>query len=175
MKKISVIIVFAFLVFLNASCTSLLGIKTKSERPVSNVSVVKERYICRNIDVSRFKVSIVDGQLNLFKNNGLIQIEIEGTLLLNNEDDNIYFKKFKAIEKVISNHTLPGCKVEIELIPVFSKRQRHKDKTFYSRQENGIGFRTALQHRLYSGCFGSNDVSIRFIGHEESFIIYQGK
>jgi hypothetical protein len=121
------------------------------------------RYVTnRPINLNKFEVEIVDDELNLFKNNALIKIELEGSYK-KKDWENTYFDKIIFLEKVKKIDTsgfYGNCNITISLLPKFTTKRNKKDKTVYDVKSEIVSFKTILEYRLYTCGFGKNLVEI---------------
>jgi hypothetical protein len=170
---------FFILMLVFSSCSKILGVKTRTAKPNSDLKLTVNRYTIGNkISINGFDVKVLDGDLNLFKNQGLIMINIAGTIE-KRSDDVFYLERFIVIEKVIQKDTTyypkRGCTIEIEFIPILSNKKRKRDKTVYLIENNKITFNTKLEHRVYSGSFGENLLQVKFLDKKIEVPLFQRK
>jgi hypothetical protein len=169
------VFVYILILFTGMSaCSRILQIETKTKKPVSDIPLKVKRYTVRyRITISKFDVEVLDGNLNLFKNQALLKIDVEGSMD-KEEGENFYFDKFVVIEKV-TRIVNKGCDIEIEFIPTFSAKKKKGDKTLYIPEDRKVNFKTRLEHRVYSGSFGQNNLKIRFMDQWKEVTLFQRK
>ena len=158
-----------------SSCSSFLGVRTKTRKPVSDVKTESRRYTTdRQVVITGLKTEVLDDELNLFKNNGLIRIELEGHF--NKESwESVYFDDMLLLEKVSDANATRNCSIEIDIIPAFTRKRSKRDGTVYQEEDTKVYFKTTLEHRLYTGCYGQNTVHVTCAGKEEQVILVQRK
>ena len=172
MKKTNLLFITALLILIAGSCSSLLGIKTKTDKPNSDISTKSVRYVTnRPINLNKFEVGIIDDELNLFKNNALIKIEIEGSFK-KKDWENTYFDEIIFLEKVNRLNTSGfhgNCEITVSLLPKFTSKRKKKDKTVYDIQTETVSFKMALEYRLYTCGLGRNTIKIN-VGNQSKVI-----
>lgn len=177
MKNILLIIILFILAF--SSCRSFLGFRTKTIKPKSDIKTETFRNNKENkIHLSKFEVTVIDSTLNLFKNNALISIEIEGYFKQDGLGKAPHFNKVLFYENIIEQQ-LSGiksnCIIDIDLIPKFSRMKRRKDKTIYIEKEKKAFFKSKLEYRIYTCSFGINKVNFRMNNMSDSIELIQYK
>ena len=165
---------FIFIALLSTltSCSSFLGIKTKTDKPKPDITTKSVRYTTsRPIDLTKLEVEVIDDELNLFKNNALIKIELEGSFK-KKDWENIFFDEIIFLEQVNRSDTSgfnSNCEIVVDLLPKFTSKKKKKDKTVYNIQTETVSFKTTLEYRLYACAFGQNTINIK-VGRQSKVI-----
>ena len=161
-----------------SSCSSLLGVKTKTDKPQPDITTKTIRYTYnRPIDLTKFEIEIIDDQLNLFKNNALIKIELEGSFK-KKESENAYFDEIVFLEQVNKGDSLGSnfnCEIVVDLLPKFNSKRKKNDKTVYDIQTETVTFKTNLEYRIYTCGFGKNTININVENRREKIEMIKKK
>lgn len=172
------LILLTLIISILSSCSNFLGIDTKTDKPKPDISTKSVRYLTISpINLTKFEVEVIDDELNLFKNNALIKIELEGSFNKKKEE-NIYFDEIIFLEKVDTLATpgaWGGCEITVNLLPNFSSTKKKKDKTIYNIQPEKVSFKTTLEYRLYTCGIGQNKIELNFANLRRSFELIQKK
>ncbi len=164
---------FIFIALLSTltSCSSFLDVKTKTNKAKPDITTKSIRHTTSRIDLTKFEVKVIDDELNLFKNNALIKIELEGSFK-KKDWENMFFDEIIFLEKVSKTDTSgfkSNCEIVIDLVPKFTSKKKKKDKTLYNIQTETVSFKTTLEYRLYTCGFGQNTVNI-IVGKQSKVI-----
>lgn len=137
------------------SCKSFIGIKTKVDREKSEVKTKNiELEKDKNLIINEFKYKTIDSTLNLFKNEILIEIHLEG--YVENDVKEVFLKNIQIL--TIRNNN----EQEIQLIPVFQQRKKRSDNSEYYAGEGGVyNFSTDLQIKISKFYFGKNYIKLK--------------
>lgn len=174
----TIIIFIALLISTITSCSSLLGVKTKTDKPQPDITTKSVRYTSsRPIDLNKFEIEIIDDELNLFKNNALIKIKLEGNFK-KKESKNTYFDEIVFLEQV-NKGDISGfhnnCEIVVDLLPKFTSKRKRNDKTVYDIQTETVSFKTTLEYRIYTCGFGQNTIKINLGNRSEKIELIQKK
>jgi|GEM_PF-3171003 len=163
------------ILFLETMLTSFL-VKNKTRKPVSDIQVRSQRYSKDiQINISMLRCSIIDGELDLHKNNGLIGIEIEGEIK-NTDNKYLFLNEIELIEKISKCFDSKfEYSITIDIVPSLTYRKNRDDKTEYFINGSTICFKTKIEHRLYSCGFGKHAVKLHMGDKMDELILQQPK
>lgn len=167
--------ILVFFILILSSCSSLIGIQTKSAKPNSHVPTKSIRYSTEgNITIKTLDIILLDDDLNLFKNNVLVRLKIEGKYA-KQDFETKFFDEFLFVETAQNGGYSNDKEINIQVLPQYRSKQRRKDNTEYTIDSTRVGFQTTLEYRLYTDGFGMNKVTFHLGNQSKSIALQQKK
>ncbi len=151
------------------SCKSFLGITTKTDKPQTDIKTSYYEYDQnKDISISKLQYKILDSTLNLFKNEALIEVNVEGEFKIK--------EKQKFIQKALVLSKVNGLNQTIEILPTLQKRKKRNDHCEYFQEENDIKkVKIMLQIKVTNLHFGENKIILNCYDKKQEFNLTRTK